>query len=43
MSHELGRLRDLEGDLGAAFRSADADRPSSGAKAALLVSLGAGR
>lgn len=40
MSHH--RLRDLDDDLGAAFRSADIDAPSPDAKIALLGALGLG-
>ena len=36
------RLRDLDDDLGAAFRSADRDAPRPGAKAALVAALGVG-
>ena len=36
------RLRDLDDDLGAAFRSADRDAPRPHAKAALLAALGVG-
>lgn len=41
-SNDLTRLSDLEGALGDAFRSAQSDTPSPGAKAALLATLGAG-
>jgi hypothetical protein len=37
-----GRLRDEEGELGEAFRSADRDGPSKGASAALIASLSLG-
>jgi len=36
------RLRDLDDDLGAAFRSADRDAPRPEAKAALMAALGVG-
>ena len=36
------RLRDLDDDLGAAFRSADRDVPRPAAKAALMAALGVG-
>ena len=36
------RLRDLDDDLGAAFRSADGDAPRPAAKAALMAALGVG-